>query len=66
MERYQNILNECIDIRENKVVLTEMKLTLNIMNCNLELLKQKRLKSRIQKTNINIQKRNWVNFVKGV
>lgn len=58
IQHYQNILNECIDIREDKNILTEMKLTLNIMKCNLELLKQKRLKSRIQKTNINIQKRN--------
>lgn len=65
MERYQNILNECIDIRENKVVLTEMKLTLNIMKCNLELLKQRKLKSEIQKTSIN-NKKNWIKFMKGV
>lgn len=66
IQHYQNILNECIDIREDKTILTRMKLTLNIMICNLELLKQKRLKSRIQKTSINIQKKNWIEFVKGV
>lgn len=66
IQHYQNILNECIDVRENKVILTKMNLTLNIMKCNMEILKQKKLKSRIQKTNINIQKKNWINFVKGV
>lgn len=66
IQHYQNILNECIDIRENKVILTKMNLTLNIMKCNMEILKQKKLKFRIQKTNIDIQKKNWIKFVKGV
>lgn len=66
MEYYQSILNECIDLQENKATLLKMKLTLNIIKCNMEMLKQIKLKSKIQKTNIDIKKKNWIKFVKGV
>ena len=36
IEKHQELLNECIDLQENKETLKEMKETLNIMKGGLE------------------------------
>lgn len=41
MGRYQNLLNECIDIQEHKEILHKMQLDLIEMKANLNILKRR-------------------------
>ncbi len=56
---YQELLNECIDLQEDKQILTTMQKSFLIMNDKLLELKIKKVENSIQLINFYIHNPNW-------
>lgn len=59
IKHYQELLNECIDLQEDKKRLKTMQNSLFIMKSNLLDLKIKKVESSIQLINLYIHNSNW-------